>query len=1004
MNMRSINPSASGSVRWKLSDLKSHILKERDKNHCFPFIALTETWLKSYISDAQMELPGYSVTRCDRDKRIGGGVLLYSQENIPVTDSSHYDDGICQVLFCKFETTKTCVGIVYRPPKTQAGSFSDALQFLSSQIENIADDSYQLMITGDFNMAEIDWHTSLVRPGSPSDVVECSKLLFAFMSSHLLNQYITIPTRGVNTLELFLTNDSNLVTNVTSKETHLSDHNIVDVMLSHNPAEPDCLKSPVFDENEFRSLDFHNADFEVIKEKLDGVNWIDIRSGCSFEDFPKIFTETLFQICKESVPVKKIPSGRPRHLNALRRKKKKLEARLNALQNNNGHPAHIKSLKTDLALVHYDIKEAINKNLDFKEQKAVSKIKSNPKYFYSYAMSLSKTKSSINMLFDKNKNVTTDNKSMADTLQEQFQSVFSDPQAPHKKEPSFTPPDISAPMMDTDLDITNEDIIDAIKAIPNDSSCGPDGIPVLLLKNCASQLCAPFKLIWSESFKSGTVPKFYKNTQIFPLFKKGDRARAVNYRPIALTSHVIKIYERVLRAKIVKFVEDNDILCNNQHGFRRGRSCLTQLLSHFEDIMFGLTQGADTDAIYLDFAKAFDKVDHQLLIQKLRLYGFHEQLIKWLESFLSNRSQHVVVNGFSSFLAVVISGVPQGTVLGPLLFIMFINDMSLCINHSIIRFFADDTRILKHIFNENHVAELQEDLDHVIEWATHNNMSLHEDKFELIVHKHAHKSTLYELPFIAELLTYKISNGDSITPVNQLKDLGVIVSSDLSWSAHVNTIASRARSIAAWVLSAFKTRDRTTMLTLYKSLVRSHLEYCCPLWNPHKIGDIEQLESVQRTFTSRIWGVQHLSYWERLKALNLMSLQRRRERYMVIHMWKILHGHCPNDINVQFAKHSRHGVKALVPVLSRSSSQRNQNIYDHSFSVTAPHLWNIIPISLHGVGDLELFKHQLTDFFKCIPDNPPVSGYNRCNNNSVVEWYNSKTVEIPSRWFGHQMA
>ena len=147
----------------------------------------------------------------------------------------------------------------------------------------------------------------------------------------------------------------------------------------------------------------------------------------------------------------------------------------------------------------------------------------------------------------------------------------------------------------------------------------------------------------------------------------------------------------------------------------------------------------------------------------------------------------------------------------------------------------------------------------------------------------------------------------------------------------MNTIASRAISIAAWVLSA---RDRTTMLTLYKSLVRSHLEYFCPLWKPNKIGDTEQLESVQRTSTSRNWGVQHLSYWERLKALNLMSLQRRIERYMVNHKWKILHGHCTNDINVQFPKHSRHGVKALVPVLCRSSSQRNQNIYDHSFSVT----------------------------------------------------------------------
>ena len=1004
MNMQSINPSATGSVRWKIPDLKSYILKESDINHSIPFIALTETWLKGYIADAQINLPGYTVTRSDRDKRIGGGVLLFSHASVPVTSYFTFDDSICQALFCKFETIKTCICVLYRPPKTPASSFSSAIEFLSSHIQNIVDDSYQLNITGDFNMSEIDWHTGLLSPGCPTDVAECSKVLFSFMSKHLLNQYITIPTRGPNTLELFLTNDTRMVTNVSSTVTKLSDHNLVEVMLSHNPLEPEKSHVPIFDENEFRSLDFHNADFEIINQNLSNVNWDAIRSSCSFEQFPKLFTDTLFQICKASVPVKKVPTGRPRQLNALRRKRKKLEARINALQTHNGCPDHIKSLQTKLALIHYDIKDAINRNLDFKEQKAVNKIKTNPKYFYSYAKSLSRTKSSINMLFDTNNNVSTDSKTIADTLQEQFQSVFSDPNIPHIKEPSFSPPVMSFPMNDTDFTLLDDDILSAIKNIPIDSSCGPDGIPVILLKNCAAQLCTPIKIIWSESFQIETVPQFYKNTLISPLFKKGDRARAVNYRPIALTSHIVKIYERVLRTKMVSYIEANNILCNNQHGFRKGRSCLTQLLSHFEDIMLGLTQGADTDAIYLDFAKAFDKVDHKLLLKKLHRYGFHEKLIKWLESFLSNRSQHVAVHGISSFIAAIISGVPQGTVLGPLLFILFINDMSLCIKHSVIRFFADDTRILKHIFNEGHVIELQEDLNHVIEWAKCNNMLLHEDKFELIIHKHAQRSTLYELPFIAEFLTYKISNGDYLQPVSHLKDLGVIVSSDLSWSAHVNTIASRARGIAAWVLSAFKTRDRTTMLTLYKSLIRSHLEYCCPVWSPHKISDMEQIESVQRTFTSRIWGVQHLNYWERLKSLNIMSLQRRRERYLVILMWKILHGNCPNDLNIKFASPSRQGIKALVPMLSRSSSQRNQSLYDSSFSVMGPRLWNVIPNSLHGVGDLELFKHKLTEFYKCFPDNPPVSGYSRCNNNSVVEWYNSKAVEIPSRWFGHQMA
>ena len=298
---------------------------------------------------------------------------------------------------------------------------------------------------------------------------------------------------------------------------------------------------------------------------------------------------------------------------------------------------------------------------------------------------------------------------------------------------------------------------------------------------------------------------------------------------------------------MVKFIEENELLCNNQHGFRSGRSCLTQLLSHFDDIMLGLTKGADTDAIYLDYAKAFDKVDHRLLIQKLRRYGFHDQIITWVESFLSDRSQYVVLNGFSSFAAAVISGVPQGSVLGPLLFILFINDMKLCVKKSTIRFFADDTRILKHIFCDTHVKELQQDLNSVIEWAKHNNMALHEDKFELMVHKHCPNFGLYELPFISEEMTYSTSSGDALYPACRLKDLGIHVSPDLAWSPHISIISSRARAVASWVLSAFKARDRVTMVTLYKSLVRSHLEFCCPLWNPCRVADIQQIESVHRT-------------------------------------------------------------------------------------------------------------------------------------------------------------
>ena len=177
-------------------------------------------------------------------------------------------------------------------------------------------------------------------------------------------------------------------------------------------------------------------------------------------------------------------------------------------------------------------------------------------------------------------------------------------------------------------------------------------------------------------------------------------------------------------------LESNKLLCSQQHGFRSGHSCLIQLLHHFDDVLENCLDGNDTDWLYLDYAKAFDKVDHALLIKKMSKYGIHPSIIKWVESFLKDHTQKVVVEGKLRIAAIIISGVPQGTVLGPILFLIFINDIALCISKSILRCFTDDTRMMRAISASLDMAILQNDLNIVMIWSARNNMSLHEDKFE----------------------------------------------------------------------------------------------------------------------------------------------------------------------------------------------------------------------------------------------------------------------------------
>ena len=265
-------------------------------------------------------------------------------------------------------------------------------------------------------------------------------------------------------------------------------------------------------------------------------------------------------------------------------------------------------------------------------------------------------------------------------------------------------------------------------------------------------------------------------------------------------------------------------------------------------------------------------------------------------------------------------------------------------------------------------------------------MTLHEDKFQYMCHTASKSDNLRELPFVCQHYQYTTPRGCTLSPVHILRDLGVTVSQDLSWSPHIHTISDKARQKASWVLSVFHIRSAGVMLTLYKSMVRSLLEFCSPLWNPTKIMDIQELESVQRSFTYRIAGCQNLDYWQRLQKLSLMSLQRRRERFIILHIWKVLHGQTSNDLQIQFIIRSRTGIQAIVPSLNTVSSHRHQSMYDNSFAVMGPKLWNAIPYHLNNIADFDAFKSKLTTFLLTLPDKPPVRGYTPPNSNSLLAW------------------
>ena len=664
-----------------------------------------------------------------------------------------------------------------------------------------------------------------------------------------------------------------------------------------------------------------------------------------------------------------------------------MNRKINDIRAKNPSSKKLPKLIQEVNAVSYEIQNAIMKHLDHVEARAVEKIKVNPRYFYSFAKRRSKTKSTVAPLKDESGQLTNDREQKSILLSQQYFKAFSDPLKAHLPESlSYLNINRDDSTYIDSIDINESDIQEAISEL-DPYTATPDGdIPAKILICCKEQLSKPLKLLWTNSFQKGTIPHSQKIQYITPIYKKGKRCDAANYRPVSITSHLIKIFERVIRKYLVNYLEENLLLSNEQHGFRKGKSCLTQLLDYVNKIYDSLNSGHEFDVVYLDFAKAFDKVDHTILLAKLKKYGVTGKLLQWITAFLHDREQTVVVDGCKSPFQKVISGIPQGTVLGPVLFIIYVNDLLGILDHSSGLCFADDTKLCMPIKSSQSATFLQDDLTKSMKWALINNMQLNAQKFETMNFDLNSSKLLKKLPFSSEFRHYEISDDITLMPVESVKDLGVIISSDRTWTHQIDEVIDSARIMAAWVLSVFRNRSATVMMTAYKSMVRSKLEYCCPVWSPTKIGQIQALEDLQRQFTRNIVGCGQLDYWDRLKRLQILSLQRRRERYSIIHAWKILHGIAPNDVNMEFYTSHRHGVLATLPPLNHSVQSSVSSGYEGTFRVRAAKLWNTLPKDVKSAKTLETLKIRLAKHLDTIPDLPPALGYSTPNNNSILEW------------------
>ena len=697
---------------------------------------------------------------------------------------------------------------------------------------------YITLITGDFNFPDLTWNSTLPPNSSHMNPSTGSAEFKELGLDFFLHQVNIYPTRQNHILDLILTSASENIGNLScippSTIGISSDHHLLFFDLLLYVKSTGCDRRTVFD--------FQHADWNALHVTL---SHLDLAPGDSTNidaDWTK-WKNLFLGAAVKHIPQKKIKrrttplwiDGEVKHL-----LQKKDSCRRAAKQ---------KSCSS-LWEKYRELRRKTKSTIYAKRKKFLESLpallRSSTKKFWSIFKSVSKHSNIPNkMSWSHPDDVTSSAKNPADIanlLNHYFYSVFKPPD----DETSF--PNSSDLTSDTSectissITLTPEEVYHVLAAIDENKATGPDKIPAKLLKNCASSIYLSLCDLFNKSLSLGKLPNEWKLSNIVPILKKGPAQEVSNYRPISLLSLVSKVLERCVYNQLVSHISTQ--LHHLQFGFLRGKSTTSQLLHVLQDIHQALESRNQVDAVYLDFAKAFDKVSHKLLLTKLHKFGIRGGLLSWFENYLSRRYQRVTVLGETSGTLPVLSGVPQGSILGPLLFLVYVNDLPHSISgESTVAMFADDTKCYRPVKDLPDCQSLQNDLNNLVNWCSIWKMDLNKSKCGVMSFTRSRQPVT---------TNYKLLDS-SLKQLCHQKDLGIVVTKDLKWTKQIEEITSKASSMLGFIRrTASDTHNIHVRKVLYLSLVRSKLGYASQVWVPQTVTDILSIERVQRRATKFI--------------------------------------------------------------------------------------------------------------------------------------------------------
>ena len=578
------------------------------------------------------------------------------------------------------------------------------------------------------------------------------------------------------------------------------------------------------------------------------------------------------------------------------------------------------------------------------------KLQDNPKHFWSFHSMKSKSKRIPETVVYGNYS-SSDLTSKVELFNSYFRSIYKKSQA----NVNLTYPDVINPNLLSDLSVSALDVQKILSVINHNKAPGPDQLPPRILRVCSEELSTPLALLFNLLLRYGVVPTLWKSANITPVHKGDKKELVENYRSISLLPIPAKCLERIVYDAICDHIFP--YLTEWQHGFIKGRSCMTQLILTHHHWAMALENGCQVDVAFLDFSKAFDRVSHSVLLKKLCSFGVSGSLLQWCESYLTDRRQRVSIDGASSSWSDVCSGVPQGSLLGPLFFIIFISDLpSVVLPGNTIALYADDCKSSRIIDSAEDLELFQQDLENLERWSSLNGMEFNVKKCKIM------KITRKKQPFTS---TFFLNNTE-LEEVDEFRDLGVITDHHLRWNSHVNCVIAKANRMLGLIKRTCKglhVHDLKTLRTLYCSLVRSNLEYCSVVWSPYSRKNIDKLERVQRRATKFILKTKD-SYETRLEKLNLLSLEDRRVLTDVTFFFKALKGLVDIDVShfVDFYSNCDYYSFRHYDNLMLKKKYARTNTLKYSYFHRIVDSWNILPVDIRTASCTGSFKFKVKKF------------------------------------------